>query len=824
MRPLALTLLLLLPPALRAQAPLWQWIKGVTVTNTFESEGRAVCLDRSGNLVFAGWTESAGSCNLNGSLPNPAFGDLIFGKMDPDGNLLWFRSNGGNFGDYVIADVAVDADNNIYIGGHVSAVNLEFDALTYDNDVDHDPFVAKFDSNGEFLWVRNGNNNGIFSNGTAGCWAMSVSDSGDVFVTGNFFNTLSFPDTSFVSQDYTDGYVVSWDKNGNWRWGQHLRGVQFQRGQDLDIAPNGDVLMLAQNTLGGTMDGVTIFAPGAVVRLDALTGDVLHTRQLVQGSGVTATTLAAHPDRGMILSGEYGGPTMYAGTGAGAIAQTPPANASLMFLARYDSLGNVMWLRSSSATQGAVKVHHIQTDASGNAYIAGTLSNGIHTIGADVMDVGTSDHVFVSQWDDAGNALHSRAGSSAQFTFTNGYGLTHDGLGHCYVTGNWNTELTLQPGLGLSTTGGNWRIFVSRINFPAIEFDFTTPTLCNQGNVSIPYTTTIDFQPGNQFIAELSDATGNFSTVTVIGMLTSNVNGSIPCSVPAGLPAGSGYRIRIHATNPAYLSSDNGADISIQENVIALGNLPAALCPGKALTIPFSVACDYANGNGFTAEISDAAGSFASPFIIGTLTGTGSGAINGTVPAALPPGSGYHIRIRSSNLADTSASSGAITVHPTPAQPTISLFGTDSLVSSVASTYQWTFNGSNIPGATQLFHIAQSNGNYTVITTDANGCEATSAIFTVTTVDAASPVEDWQITAFPNPNSGAFVVEAQTAIVVHGRISLSDAAGRCVFENEKTAAGMLQWVIDENLPPGIYPAAVWINGNLLAVKKIVVTQ
>ena len=75
-------------------------------------------------------------------------------------------------------------------------------------------------------------------------------------------------------------------------------------------------------------------------------------------------------------------------------------------------------------------------------------------------------------------------------------------------------------------------------------------------------------------------------------------------------------------------------------------------------TLPVSVICNmqslnvsyYAWGyidpaNVFTAQLSDSAGSFANPTSIGSKTGTASGVINATLPAILPVGSNYKIRV-----------------------------------------------------------------------------------------------------------------------------------------------------------------------------------
>ena len=80
---------------------------------------------------------------------------------------------------------------------------------------------------------------------------------------------------------------------------------------------------------------------------------------------------------------------------------------------------------------------------------------------------------------------------------------------------------------------------------------------------------------------------------------------------------------------------------------INTGIIPSILCGGGSFLVPFS-AIDIGGGNTFTAQLSNASGSFASPVNIGTLAGNASGNINAVIPLNTPSGSGYRIRVISS--------------------------------------------------------------------------------------------------------------------------------------------------------------------------------
>lgn len=88
---------------------------------------------------------------------------------------------------------------------------------------------------------------------------------------------------------------------------------------------------------------------------------------------------------------------------------------------------------------------------------------------------------------------------------------------------------------------------------------------CLGDAVTIPYTATGDFGPANLFIAELSDENGSFAAPQFIGtVFTTDLAGDIAGAIPLDIPDGTGYRIRVIATDPAWEGPDNGEDITIE--------------------------------------------------------------------------------------------------------------------------------------------------------------------------------------------------------------------------------------------------------------------
>lgn len=90
-------------------------------------------------------------------------------------------------------------------------------------------------------------------------------------------------------------------------------------------------------------------------------------------------------------------------------------------------------------------------------------------------------------------------------------------------------------------------------------------------------------------------------------------------------------------------------------------------------TVNFTSTGTFTGGNVYTAQLSDATGSFVSPTNIGTLTSTAnSGTININIPAATDAGLGYLIRVVSSSPAASGSNSAVFTINQnSPCLPTL---------------------------------------------------------------------------------------------------------------------------------------------------------
>ncbi|MBS1614371.1 MAG: T9SS type A sorting domain-containing protein, partial [Bacteroidetes bacterium] len=101
--------------------------------------------------------------------------------------------------------------------------------------------------------------------------------------------------------------------------------------------------------------------------------------------------------------------------------------------------------------------------------------------------------------------------------------------------------------------------------------------------------------------------------------------------------------------------TSNEVQISVSSVTLSTGTIAGSpfefspSAPGAAVTVPYTTSSAFNNGNVFTAQLSDATGSFASPLNIGSVTSTLSGSIAATIPSATPAGTAYRIRVVASS-------------------------------------------------------------------------------------------------------------------------------------------------------------------------------
>jgi hypothetical protein len=257
------------------------WATEATVYNdSSDIGGMAISTDIYGNSYIAGAfldTIQFGTQTITTPSTSLVYAFLV--KYDSNGNVKWARQSTGNtlYG-ATSYGVASDRFGNSIIGGGFD------DSVTFGSfklgsaivsETEGDMYIAKYDSNGNVLWAKQG----VIPNINSGCeaWALTADKSGNVYVAGDFEGTVSLGTYTIVGTAYNNFFVAKYDTNGNVLWAKHSIGLDNNDyGAETISIDNYNHVYLS--VVGGT--------PGTLSKV-AFDGDTLSINDTAEYDGVS---------------------------------------------------------------------------------------------------------------------------------------------------------------------------------------------------------------------------------------------------------------------------------------------------------------------------------------------------------------------------------------------------------------------------------------------------------------------------------------------------------------------------------------------------------
>lgn len=467
-----LVVLFALTMPVRAQYFEWAGTIGGTGGMTPEY-AQDIAADSAGNSYIIGYFYGTSDFDPGpgtASLVSKGDGDVFFAKYDKDGNYVWAKSIGCVLLDAGYA-IDVDISGNVYITGYFCD-SADFDpgpgtVYLYSAGT-RDIFIAKYNNNGNYIWAYS------IGGSSADCsYGISTDDSGNVFITGSFTDSVDFDHgagNAFLFSSTTALFLAKYDINGNYLWAFTTDPVSPGKGRDIVVDDTGNVYIT------GDFQGVTDFDPGpGTANVSGMgntavffakydnNGNYVWAKSVGGSDFDEAYSIALDGSNNVCISGFFNILADF-DPGTGTYYLTDVGNRDA-FVAKYDNNGDFLWA-NNIGSNSQDDAYSIAADDSGNVYVTGAFWDTVDIDpGADtlyIVSVAYRD-VFFVKYDNYGNYVWARSVGSTNDD--RGRGIAVDDMQNVYITGYYQNTADFDPGPGTAIlTPGGYDTFLAKYN------------------------------------------------------------------------------------------------------------------------------------------------------------------------------------------------------------------------------------------------------------------------------------------------------------------------------------------------------------------------
>jgi hypothetical protein len=347
-------------------------------------------------------------------------------KLDNNINESWVRQVGNTDGFTDGSGVAVDVNNNIYVTGFTT-VGISGESQKGNRDY----FIAKYNNDGDLLWTRQaGNiNGGTMANGIA------VDKNSNIYIVGSTTADIS-GDGQKGNYDY---FIAKYNNIGNLLWIKQI-GDTNGNSEIISVFANMDNIYIVGNTsvglLGesqkGNYDYFVAKYKESTLLWEKQVGGI--------GGDSQATGVVSDNDDNVYIVGN---------TSVGLLGESQKGNYDY-FVAKYDAIGNLLWIKQVGSTLGQILPKGIVLDNNKNLYLTGYTTVGI----SGESQKGNYDY-FIAKYKESNLLWTKQRGNIGGFTAPFGIKFSNNNI---YVVGFTSVDLF---GDGQK---GNYDYFIAKYN------------------------------------------------------------------------------------------------------------------------------------------------------------------------------------------------------------------------------------------------------------------------------------------------------------------------------------------------------------------------
>lgn len=326
----------------------WIWANMIKGNN--HTSGYDIAIDTNNNIYVVGAfndTVTFGN-QTEGGFCHPCHSGYIL-KYTPDGAISWvkvFKSPYSNF----VQDIVIDNNNDIIISGIFQSM-LWFDTDTLNSVYPSSAFLAKLNTDGDFIWVEQGDDTTEIS-----VVALATDNMNNIYLAGNSSTPAFFGN---LASEGSGAYIVKYNANGSpskiiSEKGYQIRTLNINNNYDFFISGIlEDTLLIGNDTLAPydyydyyysdtDTDTVHIISPDLLfLRHDSTGNNIWHKSAKSRGLYDYTTAAVLDENSNFYLAGKAEDSTDFWGT---TLPDFFSYQAGFSFLVKIDSVGNVIWL------------------------------------------------------------------------------------------------------------------------------------------------------------------------------------------------------------------------------------------------------------------------------------------------------------------------------------------------------------------------------------------------------------------------------------------------------------------------------------------------
>lgn len=344
-------------------------------------------------------------------------------------------------------------------GGFNSA--LTFGSIPLSSKGSADIYVGKLDQTGQWLWaVSTGSTSGDYA------YAVKADSQGNAIVTGYFYNSVAFGNTTLSSSGGPDIFVAKINGAGTWMWAVKAGGTGSDYGYGVDVDSKDNIVITgyyySSPATFGTFSLATVTTPDVfVAKLDP-NGKFLWAQRLAGSDTDYANGIATDAQDNVYVTGGYQGVLAN-----GSTSLSGGTSDYRVFVAKFDKDGKIRWLRDGGHTGSyGARAYAIATDKAGNAYLTGYFEReatfGSFKLSNSYSTTSYSD-IFVAKISGTGNWMWAKRAGDPDASYDYGYGIQVDGFGNVYVAGYFEDDADFGS-FKFKSNGGSYDHFFAKLD------------------------------------------------------------------------------------------------------------------------------------------------------------------------------------------------------------------------------------------------------------------------------------------------------------------------------------------------------------------------